>query len=268
MDGSIALYGRLAGARIRSDASYRASFILRIVSSALITVADFVGIAAILNKVGTIGGWNAWQVTYLFGASSTAFRLADAIVGGPVERVAQLVRKGTFDKFLVRPRSSLLQVMGEDFAFRRLGQCVAVAPFLVVSLLHVGVDWSVATAMFFVFQLAGAVLLFASIFVIVCCIAFWSPETKEVANAFTYGGSFVAQYPVHVMAPWIRSLVFTLVPVAFTAYLPAFVLFDAPNPLGIPRWASYAAPLAFVPFGALACWFWKFAVGHYRSTGS
>ena len=35
VDGSIALYGRLAGARIRSDASYRASFILRIVSSAL-----------------------------------------------------------------------------------------------------------------------------------------------------------------------------------------------------------------------------------------
>jgi ABC-2 type transport system permease protein len=110
--------------------------------------------------------------------------------------------------------------------------------------------------------------LFSAIFVIVSCLAFWSPESREIANAFTYGGATVAEYPVHAMASWIRSITYTLVPVAFTAYFPAFILFDAPNPLGVPRWVSLASPLACVPFGVLAVFVWRFAVRRYRSTGS
>ena len=266
--GPLRLYRHLAWARVRADASYRTSFVLRIVSAALLTLIDYISIAVLIHRLHNIGGWSGWQVTYLFGASNVAFRLADATIGGPVERVSQFVRMGTFDKFLVRPRGALLQVMGEDFAFRRVGQFLVMVPFLVLALTHVGIRWTPGLVVFYVYQLVGSVLLFCAIFVTVCCISFWSPETKEVANAFTYGGVTVAQYPVHVMAPWIRSLVFTLVPVGFTAYLPALVLFDAPNPLGIPAWASYIAPLACVPFGVLSTWLWRFAVRHYRSTGS
>jgi ABC-2 type transport system permease protein len=267
-DGSLALYGRLIGARCRADLTYRMSFVLRVVSAALVTALDYVGILALVSKVGTIGGWDRWQVTFLYGASSVAFRLADSFVGGPVERCSQFVRLGTFDTFLVRPRSALLQVLGADFALRRVGQLLAMMPFLVVALTHLEIDWSVGKVLFLVAQIVGASLLFTSIFVIVSCLAFWSPESREIASAFTYGGATVAEYPVHAMASWIRSLTYTLVPVAFTAYFPAFVLFDAPNPLGVPRWLSYVSPMACIPFGVLAIFVWRFAVRHYRSTGS
>ena len=262
------VYRRLIGARVRSDAQYRASFVLRLVSAALLVALDYVQIWALLATTGSIGGWDQWQVTFLYGASSTAFRFSDAFIGGPVERCAQYVRMGTFDKFLVRPVRPFVQVLGEDFAFRRVGQFIAMIPFLVVALVNLHIDWSVGKVAFLAYMLVGAGLLFTSIFVIVCCLAFWSPNTEEVANAFTYGGATVAEYPVHVMERWIRSLAFTIVPVGFTAYLPAFVLFDAPNPLGLPKWLSYVSPLAFVPFGCLAALLWRFALRRYRSTGS
>jgi ABC-2 type transport system permease protein len=267
-DGTFALYRRLIGARVRADLTYRFSFALRVLSAMLVTALDYVAIWALVSKVQTIGGWDKWQVTYLYGASSVAFRAADAFIGGPVERCSHYVRVGTFDTFLVRPRSALLQVFGHDFAVRRVGQLAAMVPFLVVALANLNISWSVGKVLFLAAQLIGATLLFSAVFVIVSCLAFWSPESREIANAFTYGGATVAEYPVHAMASWIRSLTFTIVPVAFTAYFPAFVLFDATNPLGVPRWVSYASPLACVPVGLLAVVVWRFAVRRYRSTGS
>jgi ABC-2 type transport system permease protein len=266
--GSFSLYRRLIGARARADLTYRLSFALRVLSAALVSTLDYVAILALLSKVRTIGGWDRWQVSFLYGASSVAFRLADAFIGGPVERCSQYVRMGTFDTYLVRPRHALLQVLGNDFALRRVGQLIAMTPFLVVALTHLHIAWSVGKVVFLVAQLMGATLLFTSIFVIGSCLAFWSPESREIANAFTYGGATVSHYPIHAMATWIRSLTYTLVPIAFTSYLPAFILFDAPNPLGVPRWLSYVSPMACIPFGVLAAFVWRFAVRHYRSTGS
>ena len=97
--GSLALYRRLIGARVRADLTYRFSFALRVLSAMLVTALDYVAIWALVSKVDTIGGWDRWQVTYLYGASSVAFRAADAFIGGPVERCSQYVRVGTFDSF-------------------------------------------------------------------------------------------------------------------------------------------------------------------------
>ena len=262
------IYRRLLGAGIRSDAQYRFTFVLRILSASLLVAGDYLSIWALIEVADTIGGWGRWEVTYLYGASSVAFRFSDAFIGGPVERCSQYIRLGTFDKFLVRPMSAFVQVLGENFAIRRVGQLVTMIPFFAVALVKLNIDWNLVRALFLVAMVVGSIVLYGGIFVIVCSLAFWSPNTDEIANAFTYGGATVAEYPIHVMNSWIRALSYTVVPVAFTSYLPAFVLFDAPNPLGIPRWVSYASPLACIPVGLLALTVWRFAVRRYRSTGS
>ena len=262
------IYRRLLGARVRSDAQYRFTFALRILSASLLVAGDYLTIWALTEVAGTIGGWGRWEVTYLYGASSVAFRFADAFIGGPVERCGQYVRLGTFDKFLVRPTSAFVQVLGEDFAVRRVGQLVAMVPFFAIPLAHLEIDWNPVRVLFLVAMVLGSIVLYSALFVIVCSLAFWSPNTDEIANAFTYGGATVAEFPIHVMSSWIRALSYTIVPVAFTAYLPAFALFDAPNPLGVPRWVSYASPLACLPVALLALAVWRYAVRRYRSTGS
>ncbi len=265
---SARLYRRLVGARIRSDFTYRASFFLRVLSAALVTASAYVAIAALISKVGTLGGWGRWPITFLYGMSSSAFRFADAFIGGSIERCSEQVRTGKFDKFLTRPVNVLVSVLGEDFAFRRVGQFIAVVPFAVVALSHLPIHWTLGRVLFIPFMFVGAVGTFSAIFVVSGCLAFWSPNTTEIANAFTYGGATVAEYPVHIMTNWVRVLAVSVVPVGFTVYLPSFVLFDAPNPLGVPLWVSLISPLAAIPFGLLARTVWRYALRHYRSTGS
>jgi ABC-2 type transport system permease protein len=120
----------------------------------------------------------------------------------------------------------------------------------------------------FLLMLANATVVFTSIFVITNSLSFWSPGTVEIANAFTYGGSTVAQYPIHVMDRWVRLATVSLIPVAFAAYLPSFLLLDVPNPLHVTSLESWLSLSAGIPLALLSRHIWFRALRHYRSTGS
>jgi ABC-2 type transport system permease protein len=89
-----------------------------------------------------------------------------------------------------------------------------------------------------------------------------------VANAFTYGGQHLAQYPIDVMGRYLRGFFTFVVPLAFVAYLPGAWLFDKPMPFGFPRFVAWSGPLVALALVAAARAGWALAVRHYRSTGS
>ena len=65
-------------------------------------------------------------------------------------------------------------------------------------------------------------------------------------NAFTYGGSFLSQYPIGIFARWLRGLVVFVVPLAFVAYFPALYVLDKEDTLGLPEGFQYASPVVAV----------------------
>lgn len=261
-------YFHLLRARVRADARYRLSFWLRLFSAGVLVTGDYVVIWALLRRVGTIGGWDRGEITFLFGMSTVPFRIADAFVGGPVERCADLIRAGEFDRYLLRPIRPLVMLAGDAFAARRVAQLVAVVPFGVfgISMAHIRLDASHVAIL--VLMVVNAVLIDVSIFVTLSCFAFWSPGANEVANAFTYGGQAIAENPIHIMEGWLRAFTLTVVPVAFTVYVPSFLVLHAPNPLGVRPWMSWASFAVGPLLTLLAAAMWRGALRRYRSTGS
>jgi ABC-2 type transport system permease protein len=118
---NVVLYRRLAGARARSDLQYRASLAMFTLGSLLITGLDFVSIAVLFEHVPTLAGWELAEVAFLYGTSGLAFGIADVAVGS-VEKVGQRIRLGTFDTLLLRPAGTLLQLVTDEFAVRRIGR--------------------------------------------------------------------------------------------------------------------------------------------------
>jgi ABC-2 type transport system permease protein len=246
---------------------YRVSFALFLVSQFGLTVLDLVAILAVLSKAGALGGWTRPQVIVLYGLSSTGFGLADAAIS-PVELTAQWVRLGTFDRLLLRPAGSLAQLLGHEFELRRIGRLLQPVVALVVGLGLVRVRLTIAHIGLLLFAIAGSAVLFGSLFVLMSSIAFWTPNTQEVANAFTYGSNTAAAFPAHIFGEWLRRFLLGVVPVALTAYGPVLVVLDAPNPLHLARPLLTAGPLAAVPFVVFAAAAWRLGNRHYCSTGS
>ena len=264
---ALRLYRRLVGAQIRSQLQYRVSFALELVGMFLFSFVDLVAILVIFHNVEGLGGWSVAEVAFLYATAMLAFAFTDMVIGH-LDLFPEAIRSGAFDLVLVRPRGTLFQVIASDFHLRRLGKALQAAIVLVYALTSLDIDWTAGrVAMLPVAIVAGSVI-YGAVWVAAICIVFWSVEGRETANAFTYGGSFLAQYPINVYASWLRRFLAYVIPAAFVAYLPSLYLLDKEDPLGLPAVLQFASPVVALVAAVVAGLVWRFAVRHYRSTGS
>jgi ABC-2 type transport system permease protein len=261
------VYRRMIGAHLRADWQYRVSFVLFFVGQTFVAGADFATIAVIFNAVDQLDGWTATEVAFLYGLSGIAFGLADLLVS-PVEFASRHIKAGTFDQFLIRPAGTLWQLLGTEFAARRLGRLVQPVIVLVVALGIVDVAWAPATVALLVLSAISGAAIYGAIWVVTSSLAFWTVETQELASSFTYGGNALTNFPIDVLGTWMRRIATFVVPLASVAYLPAVWLFGKPMPFGLPRLAAWSGPLVAAAMVLLARVVWGQAVRHYRSTGS
>jgi ABC-2 type transport system permease protein len=257
----------LVGMWVRVSWSYRASFWLMTVSSFVITLVDFLTILVMFSNVDELGGFGLTDVALLYGATSFALGVADLLVGN-VERLGQRIRLGTFDAMMVRPVGVLAQVCADEFAIRRLGRVTQGTLVLVWALLHVDVDWDPARVLVVIGMLVFGTLIFTGIFVLGASFQFVSADGSEVANAFTYGGNTMAQYPMTIYPTAVVKALTFVVPVAFVNWYPTLFVLDRPDPFGLPEAMQLASPVAAVVVGAVALLAWRSGVRRYRSTGS
>jgi ABC-2 type transport system permease protein len=262
------IYGRLLGARIRAEWQYRTSFLLFALGQALIAVLDFAVIAVLFSQVPRLAGWTLPEVAFLYGVSGVAFALADLFVSQVADALPALIREGGFDRLLVRPVGTLVQISAEFFALRRLGKLLQSGAILWLAVAWLDRDWHAGTVLLTLATIAAGAVIFGATFVLTSAIAFWAVESSEVANAFTYGGYHLTQYPLSILDGWLRRLVVYVLPLGFVAYLPALLILGKPAPAGLPRALGYASPVVAAAFVLLARAVWATALRHHRSTGS
>ena len=266
MADAAAVYFRLVGARIRGDLQYRASFVMFVTSQFLVAFLDYLAIAIIFSHIPRLAGWSLAEVMFLYGATNVSFNLADLFVS-PVETLPMHIRLGTFDSMLVRPLGPLFQLATEDFALRRIGKLLQGVLVLALAIAGLDLTWDAGRVLMTAVMLASGAVIFGAIWVMTAAINIWTVETTQFGNAFTYGGNFLSQYPLDVYSTWLRRVFAYLLPVAFVNYFPALYILDRPNDLTVPA-LRFASPLVAVAITVFAGALWRFAIRHYRSTGS
>ena len=261
------VWQHLVGAKIRSGWQYRGSFWLFLLSQTLVMFLDFGVILAIFTKVDSLSGWTAREVALLYGLSGVAFGTADTFVSA-VENATTHIKAGTFDLFLLRPVSPLLHLTASEFELRRIGRVIQPAIVLVGAFVLLDVEWSAARVALVPLTVVAGTVIFSAVWIATSALAFWTVESQEMGNAFTYGGNVATQYPLDVLGDWLRHLFTFVFPLAFVAYLPASEILGKATPLDLPDWTVWASP-AVAPLAALvAVAIWRTAIRHHQSTGS
>ena len=266
MVDTVLVWRRLVGAQIRSQLQYRLSFALDAFGSFWISFIDFIVILVIFRNVPRLAEWSVHQVAFLYALSSITFAVTDMLIG-QLDQFPQKIRDGTFDIVLVRPRGTLFQVIASDFALRRIARVLQGAIVLVYALSTLSVQWTVLRVVVLLVSLPSAVVIFSSIWVVGACIAFWTTDGGEFTNAFTYGGTSMAQYPFDIYSTWLRRLLGFVIPLAFVCYFPALYVLGKADPLGLPRFLEFCSPAVAAASAIVAGLAWRFAVRHYRSAG-
>jgi viologen exporter family transport system permease protein len=115
--------------------------------------------------------------------------------------------------------------------------------------------------------MAGSAI-FVSFFIAFSCVQFWTLDATEFANAFTYGGNTMTQYPMTIFPREIVAGLTFLIPVAFVNWYPCLYLLDRPDPYGTPSWFAVLSPAVALLTLTVAGLAWRAGVRHYTSTGS
>jgi ABC-2 type transport system permease protein len=258
-------YAQIARMWVRSSLAYPASFWALTVSSALITLLDFVGLALMFHTVDSFGQFSLRDIALLYGASGIGIGVGDLLIGS-VEQIGLHVRTGTLDAMLTRPVPLLVQVCADKFAIRRIGR---ITQALVVFAYGCWwVDWTVPKVLLALLMVVAGSGIFLSFFVAFSCIQFWTLDATEFANAFTYGGNTMTQYPMTIFPREVVAGLTFLVPVAFVNWYPCLYLLDRPDPFGTPSWFAVLSPVVAVLTVTVAGLAWRTGVRHYTSTGS
>ncbi|KAA2264604.1 ABC transporter permease [Solihabitans fulvus] len=257
----------LIAAKLRAQLSYRVSFALDCLGQALTQAMEMIAILVLFGRVSALGGFAVREVLVMYAFASISFGLSELVIGD-LDRLSRYIRSGDFDVLLMRPLGTLPQLMVADVQLRRLGRALTGLAVLGYALSTMDIDWTAPRAFLVVLTPITGTAIFASIWVAACSVTFWLVDSSELPNTLTYGSGMFTSYPITVFGGWLRKLLAFVVPGAFVSYYPTLAVLGRPDPLGAPGWVSWLSPVVALVAMTAAGWLWRFAVRHYRGTGS
>src|SRR5690242_1447371 len=265
---ALRLYGRYIATSIRAQAQYPASVITTSIGAFAATITDFVGIWALFARFRRLEGWVFGEVALLYGVVSVAFALADGLTRGFDVFGQQFVKTGDFDRLLVRPRSTVLQLLGYELRATRIGRLAQALVIWAIAARLTTVEWSWTAWATLLFAVAGGMALFSGILVLQATLAFWTVESLEIANTLTYGGVEAASYPLDIYARWFRTFLTFIVPLGCVSYFPVAAVLGRAQRTGVPVELLPFTPVLGFVFLVVALGVWRVGVKHYTSTGT
>jgi ABC-2 type transport system permease protein len=261
MREALALYGHYVKISLRAQLVYRATFVMKTLGHLFVTAIEFFGIWALFSRFGTLAGWSLREVALIYGLADVAFAIADA-TGRGFDKFGTILKAGDFDRMLLRPRSVVLQLLGYELQLMRIGRLSQ--GLVVLAWAGTALAWTPATVALLIAAILGTACTFVGLVVLQATSAFWTIETLEVWNAFTYGGNYAAQYPMAIYRRWFQRFFTAIIPLALTSYYPARAILgrDAIGAIHV------LGPLAGLAFLAVAFGVFRIGVRHHASTGT
>jgi ABC-2 type transport system permease protein len=261
------VYARFLEVSIKGQMQYRMSFVMLSLGHLAGTGIEFIGILVLFDRFGSLRGWDLAEVAFMYGLVNIAFSISDAATRG-FDTFGTMVKSGDFDRLLTRPRSTALQLAGQELTLRRVGRFLQGLIILLWAASVLEVDWNILKIMLVVFAALGGAALFAGLIVLQATLSFWTTETLEIMNTVTYGGVETTQYPVVIYRAWFRDIFIFVIPLATVSYFPTLAVLGRPDPLGTSLLFQYLSPAIGFAFLFVSLNIWRFGVRHYRSTGS
>lgn len=263
---SLRLYACFAGASIRSQMQYRTTFAIRTVADFLVIITDFVPIYILVRAFGGLGEWSFPELALLYGMVALSWGVVEGALFG-FENFGPFLIAGQMDRWLLRPRSVILQVAGHQFEIRKLGRTLQAGLVLAVAGLHL--ELGLAGLAWVGLGIAGGVLFFTGVVLLGAATQFWTlGHTQELQNMLTYGGSAALSYPISIYTAWFRRVFTYGIPLAFVNYFPAIAALGRTASEGWPTWLPWLSPLACLALLLAGLGLFARGMRRYESTGS
>jgi viologen exporter family transport system permease protein len=243
--------------------SYRGDFFISLITSFAATIFGLAFVIVLFQKVPQLAGWRFEEVLFLYGFSLIPYGLFNVISTNLYDFGNNYIIEGKFDRILLRPISSLFQILFETFRIESL-QEVATGIFCIGwASRHLHIGWPAWKIAMFLFFAACAGVIYISVFLILTTASFWFEDRigvhPPVWNVIAFG-----RYPLSIYSGGVQFFLCWVIPFGLASFYPSVRM------LGRTVTPEYApvVPVVAAAFSAMAVSLWKLGTRHYSSTGS
>jgi ABC-2 type transport system permease protein len=258
------LYALYVKLYVQSGLVYHLETYVKLTTRALGVAASLAFIALLYTRIETLNGWSKHELYLLAGYGGVVVSLHDLLLDTVYDLGQQYVTTGDFDRFLVRPASPLFQLYADDFSDEKLLDVVLNASVVVYAAANVdSLVLTPGTVLYGLVLLPGGVFAIGALYLIAATTVFWTGRAKGLFWMLTDALEF-RKYPISIYPRLLKTILWTVLPIAATIFVPVTVL------VGAPRWtlaqgvALFVGPVAYF----VAYQVWKQGVRRYSSTGS
>lgn len=222
----------------------------------------FTIIEVIFGQTNSIVGWNREEVYFLTIIWVLMDELFLLFFGGNLERIPNIVTEGKLDIILTRPVNKLFFISTNMVSIR------AFYRFSFELLILIWLVWRFDFAISNYHVFLTIVLIFVGLIInysfllILNTLSFWFFRIDNVNQLYS-SLNIVGKYPLSVVPKTIKVMLFTIIPIAFQAYVPVATL------TGRSSWFLILYAFVFsIALFIIAVLFWKFALKRYSSASS
>lgn len=247
-------------------AQYRADFVMTAVGAICYEAVSLAFVGVIIHAFGSIGGWSLTEVAFVYGIRSMGHAL-HGVLSGQLWSTDDVVRRGEFDRFLVRPVNPLIQLLTRRFQVTAVGDIVFGVAVLTVTAVAAPIVWSVGSAAYLLAAVVGSALTESAVMLAIASLTFRLLASQPILSVADTVFVTFGPYPLSVLPRAVSYLLTFVLPLAFAAYLPAAILLHRTGSLYVPYWLAAASPAVGILLYFAAVRFFHRQMRSYASPG-
>src|SRR6202046_125757 len=164
--------------------SYRGDFFISLATSIAASAFSLGFVVVLFEKAPQLKGWRFGEVLFLYGFSMIPYGLFNVLSLNLYDFGNTYIMEGKFDRVLLRPISSLFQVLFEVFRIESLQEIVTGSLIVWYASRHLQIHWSALdVTMMFVWALSGGVI-YVSVFLFLSTFSFWFKDRIGIPPPF------------------------------------------------------------------------------------
>lgn len=263
MRRDLAIYGAYFAQFLKARLAYRADFFAEVIATAARTAASLAFVLVLFVPIRSLHGWERNEILFIYGFSMIPYGMFATVSWNLYQFGDHYVIEGNFDRVLLRPVNSFLQVAFESFRVHTLAESVIGVLVVAGAATALGLSWGPLDLVWVVVAGISGAVIFLAVFGIIASLAFHFEDRIGVAPP-VFNLIQAARYPVDLFPAAVRFLLRWIVPFAFVAFYPSTRLLGREE----FRTLCLLAPLVAAVFVLLLALAWRLGVRRYGSTGS
>ena len=256
------LYFKYFAINLKSQMQYKATFLLNIFGRIVIAFATVAGVWFMFMRFNEVEGFTLSQVLLCTAVTTMSFALSETFARG-FDIFPRLLGNGQFDRFLVRPRNIIFQVLASQMEFARLGILVQAVFVFVYAIPRSGVAWTWDKILTLVLMVSCGAVVFFALYIVYAAFSFFTVEGLEFMNILTHGGREFGRYPYAIYGKEVLRFLTYVVPLALFQYYPLLYLLDKEQSV----FYMFTPLIALLLIGPSYAFF-RLGLRRYKSTGS